>query len=178
VNKSIYLITGPSGAGKTSVSKHLSAQGYQSIEADSAPGICYFVNKAGKPVPYPADANATWWENHNYMWELSRLQRLLDSLESTGKPIFICGNAANINKAWPLFTAAFYLDIPADVMLKRINGGGNDDSFGQRVVERDQLMRWVEPFKAEMLELGAITIDATQPVGAVAKTILAQIKTA
>jgi gluconate kinase len=176
MNKSVYLITGPSGAGKTAVSEHLTAQGYQSIEADSTPGICYFVNKAGKPVPYPVDANAAWWENHSYLWELSRLQRLVDSLESTGKPILICGNAANINKAWPMFTAAFYLDIPSEVMLKRIADGGSDNSFGKRVMERDQLMRWVEPFKAEMLELGAITIDATRPVETVANDILAHIK--
>jgi hypothetical protein len=172
----LYLITGPSGAGKTSLSDYLDAKGYTTIDADSTPGICYFVNKVGKPVPYPPAADATWWANHNYVWELDRLRKRVRGLEGSG-PVFLCGNAGNIDKAWDMFETVFYLDIPADVALERITHGTRDHNFGQRVEEQNQLIRWMEPFKQEMLGLGAVTIDATKPIDKVALSILAQLNT-
>jgi gluconate kinase len=178
MSSSVYLITGPSGAGKTTVSDYLGTQGYTCVEADSTPGLCYFANKNMKPVPYPPGADAAWWSRHSYVWELDRLRRLLDNLESNGKPVFLCGNAGNIAKAQHLFKAIYYLDIPTDIMLERVAGGTEGYIFGQRVEEKDQLVRWAGPFKQEMAGLGAITIDATQPVAKVATNILDHVKQA
>jgi ribose 1,5-bisphosphokinase PhnN len=172
MNKRIYLITGPSGSGKTTISDHLTALGHASVDADSTQGISYFVNQNGKPVPYPADANAAWWETHHYVWELDRLKKLIDATNPTDGLVFVAGNAANINKAWDIFSAVFYLDLPVDVMTKRMAAAGRENSFGHRLEEQDQLLRWVDGFKAEMLELGTVTLDATQPVDKVAAGIL------
>jgi gluconate kinase len=172
----VYLITGPSGSGKSEVANYLAAQGHQSIDADNTPGLCYFVNKNNKPVPYPQGANAAWWDSHNYVWELDRLRKLIETLDANG-PVYLCGNAGNIAKAWPMFERVFYLDIPKNVMQKRISSGRRDNSFGQRVEDREQLISWAEPFKQEMLSLGATSVDATQSVDKVARAILAQVKT-
>src|SRR5450631_2987115 len=107
MNRPIYLITGPSGAGKTTLANHLTAQGYTCIDADSTPGLCYYVNKNNKPVPYPAGADANWWSAHNYVWELDRLAKLIGSLNAAGGPIFLCGNAGNIKKAKDMFKTIF-----------------------------------------------------------------------
>ena len=176
MNHSVYLITGPSGSGKTALSNYFVAEGYTSVEADSTPGLCYFVNKNNKPVPYPQGADAAWWASHSYVWEVDRLRKLLGTLEATDKPIFLCGNAGNIDKAWELFAGVFYLDIPENIMLARVTGSERDHSFGQRVEEPDQLIRWAKPFKDEMAGLGAVTIDATKPLKDVAADILAHIK--
>jgi shikimate kinase len=177
MKRPLYLITGPSGSGKTAVSDYLNSQGATAIDVDSTPGLCYFVNKNGKPVPYPSGADAAWWNTHNYVWELDRIRKLLGTLDNEVGPIFLCGNAGNIAKAWDMFDQVFYLDTPPEMLLKRINQLGRDNSFGQRVDEHDQLMRWIEPFKTEMLGLGAISIDATQSVEGIAKDILKRIKT-
>ncbi|HUD11081.1 MAG TPA: AAA family ATPase [Candidatus Saccharimonadia bacterium] len=177
MSQNLYLITGPSGSGKTTLSNYLSSQGYACIDADSTPGLCYYVNKNNKPVPYPQGADEAWWQSHNYVWELDRLNKHIDSLRSTGAPMFLCGNAGNIKKAWDMFKTVFYLDIPENIMLSRIATGDQDHNFGQRVDERNQLVRWAAPFKTEMLELGAVTIDATPPLPDVAKTILEHVKT-
>ena len=177
MSNTVYLITGPSGAGKTSLSGYLSGRGYQSVEADSTPGLCYYINKVGKPVPYTPGADAAWWSTHNYVWELDRLRRLLDTFPRTESPVFLCGNAGNINKAWGMFKGAYYLDISQDIMIKRLKSSTGDNNFGQRVEEQAQLLRWAEPFKKEMLELGAVSIDATQPIEQVAKDIFAHIQT-
>ncbi len=178
MSQPIYLITGPSGAGKSALAEYLSAQGYQTIDADSTQGLGYFANKNHKPVPYPAGADAAWWERHNYVWELDRLRKHIDKLEPTGKPVFLCGNAGNIDRAHDMLKAIFYLDIPTNIIRSRIKSGAPDTSFGQRVEERDQLLRWAAPFKQEMLDLGAIEIDATRELKLVARDILARVKAA
>jgi gluconate kinase len=177
MNNNLYLITGPSGSGKTALAEQLAARGYVCIDADSTPGLCYYVNKNNKPVPYPQGADETWWSSHNYVWELDRLSKHIDSLHPTGAPMFLCGNAGNIKKAWAMFKGVFFLDIPKDVMLERIKAGDRDHNFGQRVDERDQLIRWAEPFKQEMVGLGATVIDATPPIAHVADAILAKVQT-
>jgi energy-coupling factor transporter ATP-binding protein EcfA2 len=176
MNENLYLITGPSGSGKTTLSNYLSTEGYTCIDADSTPGLCYYVNKNNKPVPYPAGADEAWWKSHNYVWELDRLSKHIDSLHSTGAPMFLCGNAGNIKKAWDMFAGAFYIDIPESIMLERISHGDHDHNFGQRVDDRDQLLRWAQPFKEEMIGLGAIIIDGTPSTADVAKTILEHVK--
>lgn len=176
MNQPIYLITGPSGSGKTALANHFTAAGYTCVEADSTPGLCYFVNRVGKPVPYPQGADAAWWSTHSYIWEIDRLKKLLTSLQPADGPIFLCGNAGNIDKAWDLFAGVFYLDIPENIMLERIKGSERDRSFGQRVEEQDQLLRWAGPFKEKMAELGAVTVDATKPLKDVAAKILTHVK--
>lgn len=178
MNKRIYLITGPSGAGKSTIANHLTSLGHSAIDADSVQGIGYYVNKNGKPVPYPAGADAVWWINNNYVWELDRLRKLIDSTNPSDGLVFLAGNAANINKAWDMFEAVYYLDLPENVMIKRLAGKDRENSFGQRVEEQAQLVRWVADFQAEMTDLGAITIDATKPVAAVASDILSKLKAA
>jgi|SRR6185369_12977673 len=177
MNQPIYLVTGPSGSGKTALSEYFGTQSYTCIEADSTPGLCYFVNRVGKPVPYPQGADAAWWGSHSYIWEIDRLRKLIANLQSSATgPILLFGNAGNIDKAWDLFKAVFYLDIPENIILARSKGSTADHSFGQRVEEPDQLIRWAEPFKEKMSELGAVTIDATKPLKDVATDILAHIK--
>jgi energy-coupling factor transporter ATP-binding protein EcfA2 len=176
MTKHSYLITGPSGSGKTALANNLTAAGYAAIDADSTQGISYFVNQNGKPVPYPQDAGASWWESHHYVWELDRLRKLIDSTNPSDGIVFLCGNAGNIDKAWGTFEKVFYLDIPEEVMKVRLTGADRENSFGRRLEEQDQLLRWVEGFKAQMMKLGAITIDATMPLDKVAAAILTNVK--
>ena len=172
----IYLITGPAGSGKTSMAEQLAELGYQTVDTDSATGLCYFVNKNNKPVPYPAGADASWWENHNYVWEIDRLKILLNKMLSGKTPIFVCGNAGNIKQAWDIFDAVYYLDIPFEMIPDRVAAETAGNSFGLRVDERAQLSRWAEAFKAKMVDAGAVMVDATAPVDAVAKDILTKLK--
>ena len=168
MTRQLYLITGPSGAGKSTIAEYLTEAGHTAIDADVTPGLCYYVNKNGKPVPYPgAGADASWWAGHNYVWEIDRLKKLIGTFEDNGKPIFLCGNAGNIVKAWSMFPAVFYLDIPATILIKRTSKAPD---------QPDQLVSWLEPFKAEMLGSGAVLIDATVPVEVAARSILKHIK--
>jgi hypothetical protein len=175
MNQQIYLITGPSGSGKTALSTHFSGKGYTCIEADSTPGLCYFVNRVGKPVPYPQGADAAWWSTHHYVWEIDRLKKLIGTLHSPLGQVLLFGNAGNIDRAWDLFTQVFYLDIPENIMLERVAGSTQDHSFGRRIEEPDQLLRWAAPFKEKMIGLGAVAIDATKPIPDVAASILSHI---
>jgi hypothetical protein len=172
MNRPVYLITGPSGSGKTAIAGYLNDHGLTAIDADSTPGLCYFVNKNNKPVPYPAQADAAWWNTHNYVWELDRLAKLLGTLEDGKGPVFLSGNAGNITKVWQTFASVFYLDAPTKLLFTRINRPNREDSFGQRVEDPDQLVRWIEPFKAEMLSLGAIVVDANRPTETIAEDLI------
>ncbi len=175
MNKHTYLITGPSGSGKTAAAEYLASQGNISIDADSTPGLCYFVNKNNKPVPYPPHADAGWWSSHNYIFEIDRLAKLIATHDS-GAPVYVSGNVGNIAKASNLFNAIFYLDVPPELMLSRTKNLSNGENFGQRIDDKGQLVAWAEPFKQEMLALGAITIDGTKPIEQVVANILTHIK--
>ncbi|GEM_PF-506609 len=175
MNKHTYLITGPSGSGKTALAEYLDSQSIISIDADSTQGLCYFVNKNNKPVPFPPHADAGWWATHNYIFEIDRLAKLI-ATHGSGAPVFVSGNTGNIANAWNMFEAVFYLDVPTDLMLSRTKNLTNGENFGQRIDDKTLLVSWVEPFKQKMVELGAVVIDGTKPVDKVSGEILAHVK--
>ena len=86
------LIFGPSGAGKTFLSKELRSLGLNSIDADTIGELNYWYNGNGEKIDYPEDVDKEFLDNHSFLWDK---QYLKDYLESN-PGVYLFGASGNI----------------------------------------------------------------------------------
>lgn len=166
------MVTGGSGAGKTSVAAALACRGLASIDADDDPRLARFVDPAGAVTQPPAAPDFAWLARHR--WECNPAR--LDELISAAQPamLFVCGNAANETDLADRFTRVFLLEIDVPTMLARLDAPSRDNNFGRTGDTREQLRRWLPGYQARMRAVGAIPVDTREPLDRVVDAILAQ----
>ena len=169
---SAVLVTGGSGAGKTSVAAELARRGRASIDADDDPALARFVNPAGAVAECPAAPDFAWLARHHWEWNPARLDELISAAEPA--TLFVCGNAANETDLADRFTRVFLLEIDVPTMLVRLDAPSRDNDFGRTGDTRELLRRWLPGYQARMRAFGAIPIDARKPLDQVTDAILTQ----
>jgi thymidylate kinase len=171
----LYYITGLSGTGKSTVLKELLKRGYNAHGVDEE-GFANWHDKASsKVVDFPhnqkdIDMHA-WFAKHDWILDVNKVASL-KNLYADEEPIFLCGSAMHEDKAWSLFNKAFSLMVDLDTARSRIQQR-TDNQFGQLAEEWESVAQWHSTYKDDYTKLGAIFIDATQPVGKVIDNILA-----
>lgn len=169
----LFIITGISGSGKTTVARALVDAGYIALDSQLNPGLFHFVDADGH-IPesnHPNDTN--WLSRHN--WVLNR--SIFDATvrqHSLDTPIFLCGGGDSIKLLLPEAKKCFLLEIDAATLTQRLANPTRDNKFGQTEAARDRLLRRLDGFQANQLAAGAITIDAAQSADRVVKDIIAQ----
>jgi hypothetical protein len=89
------------------------------------------------------------------------------------EPVFICGIARNILDVVDVFDCVLLLRIDADTQEERLRAYDRSNPLSARNEAGRQQIRAGRPFfEAEMLELGAIPVDANASTTAVADAIL------
>lgn len=134
------LITGMSGAGKSTVLGLLASRGHETVDTD-VPGWIEVV-----------DGERLWRED--------RIARLLD--EPRGEPLFLSGTVANQGRFRDRFDAVVLLTAPLDVLLERVRVRATND-FGKSHAERAAIVR--DHREVEPILRGAAThvIDTSDP---------------
>lgn len=100
--KERILITGVSGVGKTSVSKHLGELGYESTDIEEIGGMFEMVHKGTKKVFEDYDnANPEHIKNAEWICDPEKLKSFLASQKSD--IAFYSGIASNMDDILPLF---------------------------------------------------------------------------
>ncbi|GLZ41593.1 hypothetical protein [Actinokineospora sp. NBRC 105648] len=155
------LVTGGSGAGKSSVAAALGLRGLVGLDADADPELARWVDGAGRLVWLPDDVGADWLDRHDWSWDLDRLDHLIAAAPGT---LYVCGNAGNVAEAWSRFDRVFLLVIDVPTMCARLDDPARDHDFGRAPGQREWLRGWLPRYQDHMLGLGAIPVDATRPL--------------
>jgi hypothetical protein len=87
------MVTGISGAGKSTVATVLARRGLASIDADNDSLLARFVDGTGAVVAFPAAPDFGWLSRHSWEWNLARLDELIQA--AAPATLYVCGGADN-----------------------------------------------------------------------------------
>ena len=126
--RSVVLVTGMSGTGKSTALAELRRRGHRVVETDD-PGWIVEADTAAGPEP---------------IWDLSRIEALIDG-HLTGW-LFVAGCVANQRSVYERFDAVVLLSAPLDVILARVSDRANP--FGATAGDTEKIaddLRTFEP---------------------------------
>jgi AAA domain-containing protein len=172
---SAVLITGMSGAGKSTIAEVLARRGVASVDADEDPFLARSVDSDGNVVEEPSAPDFAWLSRHSWEWDPARL----DVLIRTAAPatLYVCGGAANELELADRFTQVFLLEIDEPTMLARLDAPSRDNEWGRIGDTREHLRRRLPGHQDRLRAFGAIPIDARQPLDQVVDAILSHTLT-
>jgi hypothetical protein len=168
---SAVLITGCSGAGKSTIAAVFARRGLASIDADDDPSLARFVDPTGAVVvEEPAAPDLAWLARHSWAWNPARLDELIRA--AAPATLYVCGGAANELELADRFTQVFLLEIDEPTMLARLDARRDYHDWGHIGDTREYLRRFLRGYQDRLLAFGAIPIDARQPLDQVVDAIL------
>jgi shikimate kinase len=158
------LLTGVSGAGKSSVVEELVARGYRAVDADYG-GLSELVEvPAGEPTGLEPGTDWVWRED--------RIRALLANDDDL---LFVSGCAPNQAAFYPQFTHIILLSAPAEVIATRLmtritNGYGKEPAELARALA---MQRVIEPL---LRRRAGLEIDTTAPLDRVVDTVIQHVR--
>lgn len=166
-----YLITGVAGTGKSTAAQELRRRGYAAYDTEE--GFSYYADKkTGQRAERPAEPTQEWYEKHHRIFN----EKILDNLfkKHQHETLFICSITANQVKYYPRFDKIFLLSAPDDVITHRL-GTRTNNYFGRHPLDLQRVIGRHQQFDDELKACGAISIDATKPIGQMVDHILDNI---
>jgi adenylate kinase family enzyme len=169
---SAVLITGCSGAGKTTIAPVLARRGLTAIDSDDDPLLARMVDAAGNVVENePAAPDLDWISRHSWSWDPARLDGLIRA--AAPATLYVCGGAANELELADRFSHMFLLEIDEPTLLARVDARQNND-WGRIGDTREHLRRFLPEYQARLRAFGVIPVDARQPLDQVVDEILSR----
>ncbi|HTT85796.1 MAG TPA: hypothetical protein VMF60_00385 [Acidimicrobiales bacterium] len=166
----VVLVTGGSGAGKSSVAWALAARGFRSVDGDADGRLARWVDADGAVVARQAAQTFGWMADHRWVWDAQRLDELITA--AGGDTLFLCGHASNVIALFDRFTQVILLDIDVPTMRERLARLDRENDFG-RIGDTGELLReWLPGMQAQLRAAGARVVDATAPLGVVVDAVL------
>jgi len=166
-----YLITGVAGTGKSTAAKELRKRGYAAYDTEE--GFSYYVDKqTGERTARPHEPSEAWYEKHERVFDEKVLENLLKKHAS--EPLFICSITANQSKFYPIFAKIFLLTTDDELISHRLQTRRGND-FGKHPLDLKRVITRHAAFDEELMENGAVAIDASKPIERMVDDILSHI---
>jgi dephospho-CoA kinase len=152
--KTVVLVTGMSGTGKSSTLAELARRGHRVVETD----------EGGYSEEVPS------WDpgGLEQLWREDRIDALLDRHDEG--VLFIAGCVANQGTFYPRFDAVVLLSAPSEVLLERVATRGTND-FGKSEVERERILHDLATVEPLLREGATAEIDTRAPLADVADAL-------
>lgn len=173
----LIWVTGLSGTGKSSVAGCLRELGYRSVDADDDGISSWRSHATGEIMPSPAlaDRPADWLDRFGWSIDVRRVEELRRGADS--RPVFLFGAVENEAEVLPLADIVVCLVADADTLRQRL-ATRRTNEFGKAPGDLEAVMSWQGVFEDRHKEIGAVMIDATQPLPQVVVAVVAATSTA
>lgn len=170
----IVLVTGVSGSGKSTLARQLRAMGRDAISADADTELAGWHHiPTGVRVPNPESADTDWLAAHQWRWNPDRLDAIIADARARGVDVlFMCGNASNGVAVADRFDVCLLLEIDRATMAQRLRNPSRGNPYGKDAASLEHALAAYDEFVAAWRRYGAVTVDATPPVAAVAEDVL------
>ncbi|MGW7532080.1 AAA family ATPase [Amycolatopsis sp. NPDC054798] len=140
------LVTGMSGAGKSSLLAELSRRGYRTVDTDYG--------------GYTSDG----------LWREDRI----DALLSEPGPLFVSGTVSNQVRFYPRFTQIVLLSAPREVLIERL-ATRTGNPYGKHPDELAETLRFLDEVEPLLRSSATFEVVTTVPVTEVADAVLRRV---
>ena len=147
---SVVLITGMSGAGKSTVLAELERRGHRAVDTD------YDGWSVEEPEP---DGG------FRQLWREDRIDRLLD--DHADGTLFISGTVENQGRFYPRFAAVVLLTAPPEVLLARV-ADRPGKTYGKSDRDRALIAEHIRTVEPLLRATATIEIDTRRPIAEIA----------
>jgi broad-specificity NMP kinase len=168
----LVWVTGLSGTGKSAVAARLRELGHWSVDADDDGMSGWRSHETGEIVPSsPAEQRpADWLNRYDWSIDVRRVQGLRDSAH--GGLVFLVGAVENEAEVLALAEVVVCLVADADTLRQRLATRRTND-FGKAPGDVDAVLSWLGVYEERHAAIGAVMVDATQPLPVVVAEVLA-----
>jgi dephospho-CoA kinase len=161
------LITGMSGAGKSTVIRALAAHGYKAVDLDSDEWSHWAPSAEDDPFDPPSTPESVW-QNRDWVWREDRVARLLAAVDAD--VLFVSGTAANQGQFHPRFDHIVLLSAPTSVLIERLSSRTTND-YGQDPEGLERVLQHIETVEPLLRRAASVEIDTSVPLDRVVQII-------
>ncbi|WP_212986195.1 hypothetical protein [Actinoplanes auranticolor] len=151
----VVFVTGVRSSGKSTLARYLALHGHDAVSLDD---------------------DTTWAAGNSRRWDPDRLDALISTARERGvQTLWLVGHADNAVDLSARFDVCALLDIDQTTVVHRVGQRRGGNHFGDSGAALQKALESHTSFLARWRRRGAVTVDATAPVPAVARQLLTEV---
>ncbi|MEU8230629.1 hypothetical protein AB0C12_13625 [Actinoplanes sp. NPDC048967] len=154
----VVFVTGVRSSGKSTLARYLALNGHDAVSLDD---------------------DTAWTAGTSGHWDPDRLDALIGTARDRGvQTLWLVGHAENAPDLSARFDVCALLDIDQTTVVQRMGQRRGDNHFGDSGAALQKALESHTSFLARWRRRGAVTVDATAAVQAVAQQLLTAVAAA